>query len=101
MATERSARWWTHAAFSLTLILSGAPATAAEPAEEGGPVIIMAPQDITGSIRKADGGQVPVNRPVAGSSANSTVVPLAAGNDAAGRPQSLIGIPTGVYLQRN
>ena len=75
--------------------------TAAEPAEEGGPVIIMAPQDITGSIRKADGGQVPVNRPAAGSSANPASMLPAAGNDAAGRPQSLIGIPTGVYLQRN
>ena len=32
MATERSRHWLAHAAFSLTLILSGAPATAAEPA---------------------------------------------------------------------
>lgn len=31
MATERSARWWAHAAALLTLILAGAPAIAAAP----------------------------------------------------------------------
>lgn len=75
--------------------------TAAEPVEEGGPVIIMAPQDITGSIRKANGGRVPAGGTAAGSAANSAIVPPAAGDAAAGRPQSVIGIPAGVYLQRN
>jgi len=73
-------------------------ATPAAPAEEGGPVIIMAPQDITGSIRKAAND----NRvPAAGAGAGASAVQPEPGYDPSGRPQSVTGIPAGVYLQRN
>ena len=67
------------------------------PEQEGGPVIIMAPQDITGSIRKPAGERVPASRPAANAGATQPAIRY----DTAGRPQGVSGIPAGVYLQRN
>lgn len=69
--------------------------------EEGGPIIIMAPQDITGSIGKAKRRQQLARGAVSGSDSGAARMPQSSGQVPAGRPLGVSGIPSGVYLLRN